>query len=76
MAGRVGSRGRPGRLPRPVRALRFDTAKDLLDAGHSVTDTAPRSGYRSAETLRRTFVSHLGVSPRAYQRRFRSAIRP
>ncbi len=60
---------------RYVELIRFDTAKDLLDAGHSVTDTAVRSGFGSAETLRRAFISHLGVSPRAYQQRFRSAIR-
>ena len=60
---------------RYVELIRFDTAKDLLDAGHSVTDTALRSGYGSPETLRRAFIQHLGVSPRAYQQRFRSAIR-
>jgi transcriptional regulator GlxA family with amidase domain len=60
---------------RYVELIRFDTAKDLLDAGHSVTDTALRAGFASAETLRRAFISHLGVSPRAYQQRFRSAIR-
>ncbi|HET6192263.1 MAG TPA: helix-turn-helix domain-containing protein [Trebonia sp.] len=62
-------------LARDVELIRFDTAKDLLDAGHSVTDTALRSGYGSSETLRRAFIQHLGVSPRAYQQRFRSAIR-
>jgi AraC-like DNA-binding protein len=46
-----------------------------MDAGHSVTDAALRSGFGSAETFRRAFISHLGVSPRAYQQRFRSAIR-
>jgi transcriptional regulator GlxA family with amidase domain len=60
---------------RYVELIRFDTAKDLLDAGHSVTDTALRSGFGSTETLRRAFIQHLGVSPRAYQQRFRSAIR-
>lgn len=60
---------------RYVELIRFDTAKDLLDAGHSVTDTALRSGYGSTETLRHAFIQHLGVSPRAYQQRFRSAIR-
>jgi AraC-like DNA-binding protein len=40
-----------------------------------VTEAALRSGFASAETLRRAFISHLGVSPRAYQQRFRSAIR-
>jgi transcriptional regulator GlxA family with amidase domain len=37
---------------RYVELIRFDTAKDLLDAGHSVTDTALRSGFGSTETLR------------------------
>lgn len=60
---------------RYVELIRFDTARDLLDAGHSVTDTAVRSGFGSPETLRRAFIQHLGVSPRAYQQRFRSAIR-
>jgi transcriptional regulator GlxA family with amidase domain len=58
-----------------VELIRFGTAKDLLDAGLPVTDTAYRSGFGSAETLRRTFIQHLGVSPRDYQQRFRSAIR-
>ena len=60
---------------RYVELIRFDTARDLLDAGHSVTDTALGSGYGSPETLRRAFIQHLGVSPRAYQQRFRSTIR-
>jgi transcriptional regulator GlxA family with amidase domain len=60
---------------RYVELIRFDTARDLLDAGHSVTDTALRSGFGSTETLRRAFIQHLGVSPRAYQQRFHSAIR-
>ena len=59
---------------RYVELIRFDTAKDLLDAGHSVTDTALRSGFGSSETLRRAFIQHLGVPPRAYQQRFRRAI--
>ena len=58
-----------------VKQIRFDTAKDLLDAGHTVTDTAIRSGYGSPETLRSAFIQNLGVSPRAYQQRFQSAIR-
>jgi transcriptional regulator GlxA family with amidase domain len=58
-----------------VKQIRFDTAKDLLDAGHSVTDTAIRSGFGSGETLRSAFIQNLGLSPRAYQQRFHSAIR-
>jgi transcriptional regulator GlxA family with amidase domain len=58
-----------------VKQIRFDTAKDLLNAGHSVTDTAMRSGFGSGETLRSVFIQNLGLSPRAYQQRFHSAIR-
>lgn len=58
-----------------VELIRFGTAKDLLDAGSSVTDTAFRSGFGSSESLRRAFIQRLGISPRAYQQRFRSAIR-
>ncbi|HSZ41940.1 MAG TPA: GlxA family transcriptional regulator [Trebonia sp.] len=58
-----------------VELVRLNTAKDLLDAGHPVTDAAYGSGFGSAESMRRTFIQHLGVSPRAYQQRFRSAIR-
>jgi transcriptional regulator GlxA family with amidase domain len=58
-----------------VELVRLNTAKDLLDAGEPVTDTAYRSGFGSAESMRRVFVHHLGVSPRAYQQRFRSALR-
>jgi transcriptional regulator GlxA family with amidase domain len=58
-----------------VKQIRFDAAKDLLDAGHTVTDTAIRSGYGSPETLRNAFIQQLGRSPRAYQQRFQTAIR-
>jgi transcriptional regulator GlxA family with amidase domain len=58
-----------------VELIRFDTAKDLLDAGNPVTETAYRSGFGSSESLRRAFIQRLGISPRAYQQRFRSAIR-
>jgi AraC-like DNA-binding protein len=40
-----------------------------------VTDTALRAGFGSGETLRTAFIQNLGVSPRAYQQRFHSAIR-
>jgi transcriptional regulator GlxA family with amidase domain len=58
-----------------VELVRLNTAKDMLDAGQPVTETAYGSGFGSAESMRRTFIQHLGVSPRAYQQRFRSAIR-
>jgi transcriptional regulator GlxA family with amidase domain len=57
---------------RYLRDVRVDAAKALLDAGHSVTHAAERSGFGSSETLRRAFVRDLGVSPLRYQQRFRS----
>ncbi|WP_426244662.1 GlxA family transcriptional regulator [Nocardioides sp. LHG3406-4] len=52
--------------------VRFDLAKAHLDAGHSVTQAAELSGFGTSETLRRAFVSRLGISPLRYQRRFRT----
>lgn len=60
---------------RYVELIRVDTAKGLLDAGHSVTDAALRSGFAGPEALRRTFIRQLGVSPRAYQQRFHTSNR-
>lgn len=53
--------------------LRFDLARCSLEAGASVAQTAADAGFSSAESLRRSFVSRLGISPSQYQRRFRSA---
>ncbi|SEO67466.1 GlxA family transcriptional regulator [Actinacidiphila rubida] len=57
---------------RYVEQVRLDHAKALLDAGHGVAETAREAGFGSAETLRRTFVSRLGVSPSQYRDRFGS----
>ena len=61
---------------RYVEAVRFDRAKASIEGGHSVGEAAERAGYGNPESLRRAFVSRLGLSPRAYQQRFRSAQRP
>ncbi len=58
---------------RYIRQIRVDTAKALLDAGHSVTEVAGRSGFGNPETLRRAFVKDVGVAPLRYQQRFGSA---
>jgi transcriptional regulator GlxA family with amidase domain len=58
-----------------VEAVRFDGAKAALESGYTITEAAERFGYGSSETLRRAFVARLGVSPSAYQQRFRSAQR-
>lgn len=58
---------------RYVELVRVDLAKAALDAGHSVGESARLAGFRSPETFRRVFLNHLGVSPKAYRDRFRTA---
>lgn len=55
-----------------IAFIRFGVARDMLHAGHSVTEAAMAAGYGSSEALRRAFVARLGISPRKYQQRFRS----
>jgi AraC-like DNA-binding protein len=55
--------------------VRFGSAEAALESGDTITEAAERVGYGSCETLRRAFVTRLGVSPSAYQQRFRSAQR-
>ncbi|HEV7567710.1 MAG TPA: GlxA family transcriptional regulator [Microbacteriaceae bacterium] len=59
-----------------IELIRFDAAKAMLDAGRTVTETAELSGFGNSETLRRAFISHLGVAPSKYQQRFRSTLTP
>ena len=56
-----------------VEAVRVDVARAALDAGRTITETAALAGFGSTETLRRVFVRHLGLSPKAYRDRFRTA---
>ncbi|MEC3920131.1 GlxA family transcriptional regulator [Nocardia sp. CDC160] len=55
-----------------VAFVRFCAARDLLHAGHTVTEAAMAAGYGNSEALRRAFIARLGISPRKYQQRFRS----
>jgi transcriptional regulator GlxA family with amidase domain len=55
---------------RYVEMVRIDAARAALDAGRSVAETARLARFGSAETLRRVFVNHLGLSPKAYRDRF------
>lgn len=59
---------------RYVELVRIDAARAALDAGRSVADTAALAGFGSAETLRRVFVTHLGLTPKAYRDRFRTTV--
>ncbi len=58
---------------RYVELVRIDFARNALEAGRSVTETAGVAGFGSVETLRRAFVTHLGISPKAARDRFRTA---
>lgn len=58
---------------RYVESVRVDIGRAALDAGRSVGDSARFAGFGSAETFRRVFVANLGVSPKAYRDRFRTA---
>ncbi|MFE0434004.1 helix-turn-helix domain-containing protein [Streptomyces nigra] len=53
-----------------MELVRLDHAKALLDRGHTVAETARVAGFGSAETMRRSFVARLGVSPSQYRDRF------
>jgi transcriptional regulator GlxA family with amidase domain len=58
---------------RYVELVRIDCARSALEDGRGVAETAGMAGFGSAETLRRVFVNHLGISPKAYRDRFRTA---
>jgi transcriptional regulator GlxA family with amidase domain len=59
----------PGRF---VERVRLEAARADLEAGDDTLEVvAERCGLGSAESLRRVFHRHLGVSPDAYRRRFR-----
>lgn len=51
-----------------VNTMRFEIACDQLKAGVGVADAAVAAGFASAETMRRTFVVRLGISPSAFAR--------
>lgn len=60
---------------RYVEQVRLDHAKALLDKGHGVAETARAAGFGSSETMRRTFVARLGISPSQYRARFETTER-
>jgi transcriptional regulator GlxA family with amidase domain len=55
-----------------VESIRFDIARSLLEQGYTATQSAERAGFPSYESLRRLFTRKLGISPAAYQHRFRT----
>ena len=57
-----------------VERIRLEAARrELETTGDTLDVVAARCGLGSAETLRRVFHRHLGTSPDAYRRRFRTA---
>jgi transcriptional regulator GlxA family with amidase domain len=57
----------PGRF---VERVRVEAARDLLEGGLPVSTAASRSGFGSAETMRRAFLRVIGVGPADYRARF------
>ena len=55
---------------RAVEQLRVETARRALESGQPVKRAAQRCGFGSEETMRRSFLRHLGASPQAYRERF------
>jgi transcriptional regulator GlxA family with amidase domain len=56
---------------RYVAAARVDNARrELEQSDDTVAAIAARVGFGTAESMRRTFVRHLGASPDEYRRRF------
>ncbi|MET8003927.1 GlxA family transcriptional regulator [Nonomuraea glycinis] len=53
-----------------VELSRLEIAQRLLTDGAPVTAAARASGFGSDETLRRTFLRHLAITPTAYRNRF------
>jgi AraC-like DNA-binding protein len=64
------------RIGLPPHALhlahRIHTARRLLEQGHTIADTAATTGFTDQSHLHRHFLRSLGLTPAAYQRRFRS----
>ncbi|MFE7171635.1 GlxA family transcriptional regulator [Streptomyces sp. NPDC057616] len=57
-------------VTRFVEQIRVEAARGLLESGTDPLDlVARRSGFGSAETLRRAFVRELGMTPGAYRAR-------
>jgi transcriptional regulator GlxA family with amidase domain len=54
---------------RYVELVRLANAQAMLQAGHTVAAAAHRSGFGSADTLRRVFANRLGLTPTAYRDR-------
>ncbi len=62
---------------RYVEQVRLEAARrELEDTASPVQNVAFACGFGTAETMRRSFLRALGVSPAEYRRRFRSRVDP
>ncbi|MBN9082693.1 MAG: AraC family transcriptional regulator [Rhizobiales bacterium 62-17] len=60
-----------GRTPaRAIEQIRVEAAQRMLEERVSVAQTAKRCGFGSEETMRRSFLRQLSVTPQAYRERF------
>lgn len=50
-----------------VTMIRHETAKQMLELGKSVKETARLCGFKNTETMRLSFIRHIGISPQAYK---------
>ena len=55
---------------RAIERMRVEAARQALEQGLSVKRVAPRCGFGSEETMRRSFLRLLGATPQAYRERF------
>ncbi len=54
-----------------VEAARVAAARRLLEAGHDAPkQVAAQCGFADADTLRRAFTRHVGVTPAEYRKRY------
>lgn len=51
-----------------IDQLRLEHARELLDEGARVTDTAYACGFSSVRTFNRVFLKHMDMSPREYKK--------
>ncbi|TLZ57009.1 MAG: helix-turn-helix domain-containing protein [Gammaproteobacteria bacterium] len=60
-----------------VRQIRLTAARQKLEQTDlPLQQVARRCGFGTPESLRRSFIASLGVTPGAYRERFRGAARP
>jgi transcriptional regulator GlxA family with amidase domain len=53
-----------------VETVRVAAARKLLEAGHEAPKQVAVECFADADTLRRAFVRHVGVTPAEYRKRF------